>query len=117
MMIQSGLYRNIQQWLIPRVKYQRTLLNTYVESRIDALTSKDKAKLDVFIYGYDAHAYNTYYYWKDKFPEVTLYPDEVEKVYEIVDEDIIHYIPKGTVIETPEGNHMLIEEYFNETFR
>ena len=27
----------------------------------------------------------------------------LEKVYEVVDGDITHYIPKGTVIETPEG--------------
>lgn len=51
-------------------------MNTYVEARIDALTTKDKAKLAIFIEGYDSHAYNAYHYWIDQFPDIKLFKPE-----------------------------------------
>ena len=86
MMIQSGLYRNIQQWLIPRIKYQRTLLNTYVEDRINALLTKDPNKLKVYT-GY--------------------------KQYELEINGIIYLISEDTILEY-EGNLLTGEELYEK---
>lgn len=45
-----------------------------LESRIDALVTKDPAKLDVFIHGWDSHMWNCIHYWPEKF-----HPEEIEK--------------------------------------
>jgi DNA polymerase-1 len=41
-----------------------------LESRIDALTTRDPEKLGVYTDGYDSHAYNTLTYWPNKMLEV-----------------------------------------------
>lgn len=40
---------------------------TSLEAKIDALLTQDPAKLGIYINGYDSHAYNTYFYWKNQF--------------------------------------------------
>ena len=82
MMIQSGLYRNIQQWLIPRIKYQRTLLNTHVEDKINTLLTGDPNKVKVYSEGFDGHCFRTFYYWKDQMPDIV---DTVESINSIAD--------------------------------
>lgn len=53
-------------WLFTGIDYNA------LEARVDALTTKDSAKLAVFKYGYDSHAYNAYHYWPEKFTELHL---------------------------------------------
>ena len=86
MMIQSGLYRNIQQWLIPRIKYQRTLLNTYVEDKINTLLTGDPDTAQVYSEGCDSHCFRTYYYWKDQMPDIQQ-ANEDEQCFKLTLED------------------------------
>ena len=41
-----------------------------LEARINALLTKDPMKLQVYTEGFDSHSFNTYVYWKDKFPHI-----------------------------------------------
>ncbi len=43
-----------------------------LESRIDALKTKDPNKLVVYTQGYDSHSWNAYGYWGDQMPDVVL---------------------------------------------
>lgn len=54
-----------------------------LEAMISALTTKDKNKLKVYEEGYDSHCLNTYYYWKDQFPDIN--PDDPESINSIKD--------------------------------
>ena len=81
-----------------------------LESRIDALVTQDPAKLDVYIHGYDSHAYNTYYYWKHKFPDIALAVEgelciKLNGEY-LKSDDVIHY----------KGKSYTVKEFY-ETFR
>ena len=46
-----------------------------LESHIDALVTKDEAKLQVYRYGWDSHMYATVHYWPEKF-----HPEELDKL-------------------------------------
>lgn len=41
-----------------------------LEDRINALLTKDKNKVKVYVDGYDGHSLRAYYYWKDKMPDI-----------------------------------------------
>lgn len=41
-----------------------------LEARVGALVTKDQAKLDVYIYGYDSHSYNAFGYWGNSMPDI-----------------------------------------------
>jgi DNA polymerase-1 len=41
-----------------------------LEDRISALITKDPEKILVYTKGYDGHCYRSYYYWKDKMPDI-----------------------------------------------
>jgi len=41
-----------------------------LEARISALTSKDPAKLQVYLDGYDSHCMNSYAYWPNEMPDI-----------------------------------------------
>lgn len=41
-----------------------------LESRIDALTTRDPEKLKIYTDGYDSHSFNTYTYWPDQLPGI-----------------------------------------------
>lgn len=43
-----------------------------LEAKIDALVSKDPAKLGVYTDGYDSHAFAAYYYFPELFPDIVL---------------------------------------------
>ena len=45
-------------------------MNIYVESRIDALLTKDPNKLSVYTHGYDSHCFNAYGYFKEQMPDI-----------------------------------------------
>ena len=49
-----------------------------LEARINALLTKDPMKLQVYTRGYDSHSFNTYVYWKDKFPHID--PNDPESI-------------------------------------
>lgn len=42
---------------------------TSLEAKIGALLTRDPAKLDIYLHGYDSHCFNTYVYFPDKLPE------------------------------------------------
>lgn len=87
-------------------------MNTHVESRIDALVTQDPAKLDVYIHGYDSHAYNTYYYWKHKFPDIA-FAVEGERVYNLTVEGKSVFMKGTDLLEVDENTQITVEEYFN----
>ena len=88
-----------------------------LEAKVDALLTKDPAKLAVYTDGFDSHAYNTYYYWKQDFPEVSLLPSEsTQRVFKITIDGIEHLVLEGTIIESFEGTHISAENYY-DTYR
>jgi DNA polymerase-1 len=86
-----------------------------LEARIDALVTKDPAKLGVYIYGYDSHAYNAYYYWKHKFPEIVL-ADEGEKVYNLTVNGEPVFMKGTDLLQVNETTQITVEDYFNATY-
>ena len=85
-----------------------------LEARIDALLTKDAAKLAVYVDGYDSHAYNAYHYWKPKFPEIQLIsPTEPLRTFKVDINGVVHAILQGTIIQTPNGTQMKIEDYYD----
>lgn len=54
-----------------------------LEDRISALTTKDPAKLKVYIDGFDGHSLRAYTYFKDQMPDIN--PDSVESINSIAE--------------------------------
>jgi DNA polymerase-1 len=52
-----------------------------LEDRISALTTKDKAKLQVYESGFDGHSLRAYYYFKEQMPDID--PDSVSSINSI----------------------------------
>ena len=85
-----------------------------LEAKVDALLTKDSAKLAVYVDGYDSHAYNAYHYWKPKFPEIQLIPPtESLRTFKVDINGVVYAILQGTVVETPNGTQMKIEDYYD----
>lgn len=81
-----------------------------LEAHIDALVTKDEAKLAIYTAGYDSHSYNAYYYWPDKHPEVTLLPeDSTKKCFKCTIDGQEHFLKEGDQIELPDGTITTIE--------
>ena len=55
-------------WLLVGLDYNA------LEAHIDALVTKDEAKLQIYKYGWDSHMWATIHYWPEKF-----HPEEIEK--------------------------------------
>jgi DNA polymerase I len=75
-----------------------------LEARIGALLTKDQAKLDIYEYGYDSHAYNSFGYWPNKMPDIKEWFTKisaVDKIYSVTYND-------GTI------DYLTEEEYQNE---
>ena len=51
------------EWLFVALDFQS------LEAKIGALLTRDPAKLDIYLHGYDSHCFNTYVYFPDKLPE------------------------------------------------
>ncbi len=84
-----------------------------LEAHIDALVTKDPAKLAVYIHGYDSHMYNTIHYWKNKFKDIYLFPeDSSDYGYEVVINNESHFLTKDTLVKDEDGNTLTIEEYY-----
>lgn len=81
-----------------------------LEAHIDALVTKDPAKLDVYIKDYDSHSYNAYHYWPNKHPEVELLTEEYTgKCFKCIingqkhllkGSDLINYDQRTATVET-----------------
>ncbi len=54
-----------------------------LEAKINALLTKDPNKLKVYSDGFDSHSFNTYIYWKDKFPYLD--PNKPKDINSIAD--------------------------------
>lgn len=81
-----------------------------LEARIDALLTKDPAKLAVYTVGYDSHAWNCYHYWKDQFPEVSL-AEDTDEVYVVYIDGEPNYF-KGSDLVYYKGNTLSVHEVF-----
>ena len=72
-----------------------------LEARIDALTTKDKNKLAVYIDGLDSHSFNALTYWPDKMPDISRYLSEQllnEQHYRVEYSDgSIEYLPESLI--------------------
>lgn len=51
-----------------------------LEDYISALTTKDPNKLKVYLEGYDGHCLRAYSYWPERFPDIELVPESVNKI-------------------------------------
>ena len=82
-----------------------------LEARIDALMTKDRNKLAIFLEGYDSHAFNAYHYWKDQFPEIRLIkPEDKLRTFKIVIGNTTHWLYEGTQVELPNGTVTNVED-------
>jgi len=54
---------------------------TALEAKIGALLTKDPAKLDIYLKGFDSHCYASYHYWPEKMPDID--PTSVESINSI----------------------------------
>ena len=84
-----------------------------LEARIDALTTKDPAKLAVYIDGYDSHSYNTYGYWPNKMPDIrTTDPSKKLRTFLLTISGKEHTFLEGDEVMTKDGVKK-IEEIFD----
>ena len=82
-----------------------------LEARMDALLTKDPAKLAVYTSGYDSHAYNTYFYWPDKFPHLRVVEEEkCLRTFKLEFDGQVHYLVEGDEVVAPGGRIMKVED-------
>ena len=82
-----------------------------LEARVDALVTRDQAKLLVYTKGYDSHAYACYHYWPEKFPDVVLSTEEKPfRTFVVVSSGQTHYLKEGDEVELPDGSIKRIED-------
>ena len=82
-----------------------------LEARMDALLTKDPAKLAVYTSGYDSHAYNTYFYWPDKFPHLRVVEEEkCLRTFKLEFDGQVHYLVEGDEVVAPDGRIMKVED-------
>lgn len=78
---------------------------------MDALLTKDPAKLAVYTSGYDSHAYNTYFYWPDKFPHLKVVEEEkCLRTFKLEFDGQVHYLVEGDEVVAPDGRIMKVED-------
>lgn len=79
-----------------------------LEARVDALVTKDQAKLDVYIYGYDSHSYNTYGYWADKMPDIRKVDmNQGIKTYRAESKGSSVFLVQDELDKAPEGSTLI----------
>lgn len=84
-----------------------------LEAHIDALVTKDPAKLDVYIKDYDSHSYNAYHYWPNKHPGIELLPEEYTgKCFKCIIDGQEHLL-KGTDLINYDQRTITVEALFN----
>lgn len=57
-----------------------------LEAHIDALVTKDPAKLQIYQYGWDSHMWATIHYWPDKYHPEEIEQKEPEEIKEILEQ-------------------------------
>ena len=70
-LIKSCFGTSVSDWIMTGLDFSS------LEAKIGALLTRDPAKMDVYLYGYDSHCFNTYIYFKDKLPYIT---DKLNKI-------------------------------------
>ena len=97
-------------WLLVGLDYNA------LEAHIDALVTKDPAKLSVYLYGYDSHSYNTVHYWPTKVSGVTLYDEHYSgELFKCIINDQTYLLKgeekvklyDGTIITASNAYHIL----------
>lgn len=84
-----------------------------LEAHIDALVTKDPAKLAVYMYGYDSHMYNAIHYWKERCKDIILLPEDSGKnKFKCTLDGQVYYLDEGEQIELPDGTITTIEQAF-----
>ena len=64
-------FKSTEEWIYCGIDFNA------LESRIDALTTKDPNKLKVYTDGLDSHSFNAFVYWANLMPDIT---DTVESI-------------------------------------
>ena len=76
-----------------------------LEARIDALTTKDKNKLAIYIDGMDSHSFNALSYWPEKMPNISSYLTQerlAEQHYRVEYSDgSFDYLPESVINANP----------------
>lgn len=84
-----------------------------LEAKIDALLTKDPAKEAVYANDYDSHAYNSYYYWKERFPDIRVIPDE-DIAYKVLTKTGYIYVTSDDLL-LENTNTISVEDFYNAT--
>lgn len=81
-----------------------------LEARINALVTKDPAKLAVYTDGYESHSYSAYGYWPTRFPYVRKASQE-KRVYKVISEDgTVTYLKETDLVVTPDGTTLPLKD-------
>lgn len=86
----------------------RTFLNINVEDKINALLTRDKNKLAVYVDGYDSHSLRSYHYFRDKVPLIRQAKKE-DKTYLLNGQYLL-----GTDTVSYQGKSLTVEELHND---
>ena len=84
-----------------------------LEAKIDALLTKDPNKEAVYANDYDSHAYNSYYYWKERFPDIRVIPDE-DIAYKVLTKTGYIYVTSDDLL-LENTNTISVEDFYNAT--
>lgn len=104
----KSCFRAPRGWLFVGIDFNA------LEARIDALVTRDPAKLAVYSSGYDSHMYNAYYYWPEKCPGIrVLSEDNTKKCFSVIIDGQEHLLLEGDKIELPNGQQTTIERAYN----
>lgn len=101
----SKCFKYMPGWLLVGLDFNA------LEARVDALVTRDQAKLLVYTKGYDSHAYACYHYWPEKFPDVVLSTEgKPFRTFAVVSDGQTHYLKEGDEVELPDGSIKRIED-------
>lgn len=67
-------FKSTEEWIYCGIDFNA------LESRIDALTTKDPNKLKVYTDGLDSHSFNAFVYWSNLMPDITDTVDSINSV-------------------------------------
>lgn len=85
-----------------------------LEARVDALLTKDGKKLGVYIDGYDSHAFNTYYYWPEKFPDHRVQGDNsVERTFKLTNDGKNQYLLGTDELVLGDGTITTVKDFYD----
>lgn len=82
-----------------------------LEARIDALTTKDLAKLQVYLDGFDSHSFNAFVYWPDKMPDIR-WANADQQTYKVTQDGQTYFLLGSDELEFPDGSIKTVEETY-----